>query len=109
MNPSSHVIQTLPEGLVLGVTIDELSFKAYVVISDPDINNVANFVPKEQFEEDGDLHVTAVESATEAREQVESLAFNMNLNDAAVFLCSDEPAYQATLEELGHDQASPLN
>lgn len=106
MNPSSHVIQSLPEGLILGVTIEELSFKAYVVISDPDINNVANFVPKEQFEDDGDLHVTAVENAAEAREQVEGLAFNMNLNDAAVFLCIDESAYLATLEELGHN---PIN
>ncbi|HEY9278599.1 MAG TPA: hypothetical protein VIP51_00880 [Eoetvoesiella sp.] len=101
MNPSSHLIQTLPGGVVLDVTIEDLNFKAYVVISEPDINNVAEFVPKQQFEEDGDLHVTAVSQADEAREQIEDLTFNMNLNDVAVFLCGNEQAYNATLEELG--------
>ncbi len=101
MNPSSHIIGTLEQGVILDVTMEELQFKAYVVISEPDVNRVADFVPQEQFEASGDLHVAAVARAGDAREQVEEITFNMNLNDGAVFLCQDQAAYTATLEELG--------
>ncbi|TAL86118.1 MAG: hypothetical protein EPN46_02720 [Candidimonas sp.] len=101
MNPSSQIIGTLEQGVVLDVAMEELQFKAYVVISEPDVNRVADFVPREQFETSGDLHVAAVSDAHDAREQVEEITFNMNLNDGAVFLCQDQAAYAATLEELG--------
>ncbi|MEO6985274.1 MAG: hypothetical protein ABI155_08005 [Paralcaligenes sp.] len=101
MTPSSHIVGTLAQGVVLDVTMEELQFKAYVVISDPDVNRVADFVPHEQFENGGDLHVAAVAQADDAHKQVEDITFNMNLNDGAVFLCQDQAAYTATLEELG--------
>jgi len=103
MKAFSRIIQTLDRGVLLDVTIEELTCRAYVVVSDPDLERVADFVPASQFEEDGDVHVTAVASADEARRQVEDLAFNMNIGDAAVFLCGDDSAYAATLEELGQN------
>ena len=104
MKAISRIIQTLENGVVLDVAIEELTCRAYVVVSEPDLEHVAHFVPASQFEQDGDVHVTAVSSAAEARQQVEDLAFNMNIGDAAVFLCQDDSAYQAILEELGQDQ-----
>lgn len=109
MNASSHIIGTLRKGVVLDVTLEDLQFKAYVVISKPDINLVADFIPQEQFEADGDLHVAAVVAPGDAREQVQDVTFNMNMNDGAVFLCIDQSAYAATLEELGQPQPNALN
>ena len=109
MTASSHIIGTLRKGVVLDVTLEDLQFKAYVVISKPDINLVADFIPQEQFEADGDLHVAAVVAPGDAREQVQDVTFNMNMNDGAVFLCIDQSAYAATLEELGQPQPNALN
>jgi len=96
----SHSLALHPLGVVVDVVIEELRFKAYVVVSEPDINLVADFVPREQFDADGDLHVTAVADSSEAHSQIEDLAFNMNQGDAAVFLCADQAAYEAALEAL---------
>lgn len=103
MKPHSHVKSVLEHGLVLDVTIEDLSFVAYVVISEPDINRVADFVPQEHFESGGDLHVTAVETPHDAPTQIQDMAFNMNIGDSVVFLCSDQATYQETLQELGQD------
>lgn len=103
MKAYSRIIETLDQGVLLDVTIEELTCSAYVVISPPDIERVAQFVPASRFEEEGDVHVTAVDSADDARQQVEDLAFNMNIGDAAVFLCRDTAAYEATLDELGQN------
>ena len=103
MKAISRILDTLDQGVLLDVAIEELTCRAYVVVSAPDLDLVADFVLASQFEQGGDVHVTAVASATEARQQVEDLAFNMNIGDTAVFLCQDEAAFQATLEELGQD------
>ena len=101
MKAHSRILRALDQGVVLDVTIEELTCSAYVVISPPDLELVAQIVPASQFEQEGEVHVTAVESADQARQQVEDLAFNMNIGDTAVFLCQDTAAYEATLEELG--------
>lgn len=101
MNALSHIVETLEHGLVLDVTIEDLQFRAYVVLSEPDIDRVADFVPKEQFEQDGDVHVAAIYQADEAQEQIQDITFNMNPGDAAVFLCVNPQAYLDALEELG--------
>lgn len=101
MQAYSHIIEQLPEGAALDVTIEELNFRAYVVISEPDIDLVTHFVPAELFEQGG-VHVTAVASVDDAAEQVEDLAFNMNMGDTAVFLCADTTTCTAVLEELGY-------
>ncbi|MYN12237.1 hypothetical protein GSY71_03600 [Pusillimonas sp. TS35] len=103
MNTSAHsrLVDTLERGVVLDVTVEELQFRAYVVVSEPDLERVADFVPREQFEQDGDLHVAAVAEPSAAAEQVEDIAFNMNQGDAAVFLCGTQAAYETTLDALG--------
>ncbi len=103
MNPLSRLVDTLEQGAILDVTIEELQFRAYVVVSEPDIERVADFVPKEQFEQDGDVHVAAIAQPDQAREQIQDIAFNMNPGDAAVFLCADVSVFRNTLEELGQD------
>ncbi len=109
IQPQSTLVDTLEQGLILDVQIEDLQFTAYVVISAPDINLVADFVPAEQFEQDGDVHVTAVSHPDEVRTQIQDLAFNMNMGDAAVFLCGNAKVYQQTLEELGHQAPDQLN
>jgi len=101
MHPTSQIVDTLKQGLILDVTIEDLTFRSYVVVSAPDIELVADFVPPEQFDEDGDVHVTAVSHPDEALTQVEDIAFNMNPGDAAVFLCGNRNSYDRTLEVLG--------
>ncbi|WP_083812410.1 hypothetical protein [Pusillimonas sp. T7-7] len=108
-HPQSTLIDTLEHGVILDVVIEDLQFRAYVVISEPDINLVADFVPAEQFEQDGDVHVTAISHPDESLVQIQDMAFNMNLGDAAVFLCGNEQVYRHTLEELGQHTASQLN
>lgn len=103
MKPHSHVKSVLEHGLVLDVTLEDLTFIAYVVISEPDIHRVADFVSRDHFENEGDLHVTAVETPDDAHTQVQDMAFNMNIGDVVVFLCADQTSYQETLEELGQD------
>ncbi|MGP1614946.1 MAG: hypothetical protein ACTS5Y_07835 [Pollutimonas bauzanensis] len=109
MNALSHVVETLEHGLVLDVTVEDLQFRAYVVLSEPDINRVADFVPRDQFERDGDVHVAAIHQADEARGQIQDITFNMNPGDAAVFLCVNQQAYLDALEELGLAAPEPLN
>ncbi|RTZ47904.1 hypothetical protein EKL30_02685 [Candidimonas sp. SYP-B2681] len=101
MNVHSHIVETLQQGVVLDVSIEDLHFRAYVVLSEPDINLVADFVPPEQFEQDGDVHVAAISHPDEVHEQIQDITFNMNPGDAAVFMCSDQRTYLDALEELG--------
>ncbi len=96
----SRTLAPAANGVVLDVALEELRFTAYVVVSVPDVELVADFVPGEQFDAGGDLHVTAIADESEAASQVEELAFNMNPGDAAVFLCANEAAYDAAIQEL---------
>ncbi len=101
MQATSQIISTLPEGLVLEVQIEDLNFKAYVVVSEPDIHQMTRFVSPEAYAQANDWHVAAIASADEAESQVTDIAFNMNLDDAAVFLCVNPKAYHAALQALG--------
>ncbi len=97
----SQITENLEQGFVLDVTIEELTFKVYAVVSEPDIERVADFVPAEQFEQPGDVHVTSIALPEEADQQFEDLAFNMNIGDTLVFLCQDEACLEAVLLTLG--------
>lgn len=99
--PASQVIRPLDAGVVLSVRHGELDFTAYVVISEPDLDLLANFVPQEQFQQDGDVHVAAVADPRDAPTILEDIAFNMNPGDCAVFMCSDAATYGNMLHELG--------
>lgn len=99
--PASQVIRTIDAGVVLSVTHGELDFTAYVVISEPDLERIAEFVPEEQFQQDGDVHVAAVADPHDAPTILEDIAFNMNPGDCAVFMCADAETYGNMLHELG--------
>lgn|SRR5690554_1565852 len=107
MHTLSHVISVLDQGLVLDVTRDELDFTAYVVVSEPDLNRVADIVPQDHYDRHGSLHVAAIDATDDAHTQITDITFNMNPGDAAVFLCRDEATYIAALEELGQQNHSP--
>jgi len=108
MQAHSTLLSVLPEGVILDVTIEELTFRAYVVVSEPDIDQVARFVTPDDYALANDWHVTAVFSPEDAAEQVEDIAFNMSPNDAAVFLCADRTAQTATLHVLGQPVSDGL-
>lgn len=92
--------------MVLDVALGELAFTAYVVVSEPDLDRVADIVPPENYEKHGNVHVAAIDAAGDAPVQISDLAFNMSPGDAAVFLCHDESAYVAALKELGQHGTS---
>jgi len=104
----SRLVAELDHGKVLDVTIETLVFRAYVVVSPPDIERVADFVPESQFAQDGDVHVTAVSYPGEAASQLEDIAFNMNQGDTAVFLCGNDAACEAMLCVLNAPGSQPL-
>lgn len=106
MQTHSHVISVLNQGLILDVTLGELHFTAYVVVSEPDLDRVADVVSREDYDRHGNLHVAAIEVAQDAPEQISDLAFNMNPGDAVVLLCRDEAAYASALHELGQQSIS---
>lgn len=97
----STILDTLEQGLILQVDLVELSFQAYVAIREANIDKVAGLVSEENYARANNWHVTAIEQPEEAQQQVENLAFNMDLGDAAVFLCTNTAACQATLAALG--------
>src|SRR5690606_15624478 len=84
--PQSTIVDTLAQGLILDVRMEDLQFTAYVVVRGPDINLVGDVVPAEQFDQDGDVRVTAISRPDEVRSQIQDIVFNRSLGDAAVFL-----------------------
>lgn len=103
MQVQSEVLRTIPAGSVLQISLDEHTVWAYVVISEPDLERVAEFVPPEQFEAGGDIHVMAIAQASDAAELVQEVLFNMNPGDTVVFLCHDLLSRQAVLDEFGQN------
>lgn len=106
MQTQSHVISVLSQGLVLDVTIGELSITAYVVVSEPDLDRIADIVPPESYEQHENLHAIAIETEHSAHDQITELAFNMMPGDAAVLMCKNDAAYVAALHELGQIHTS---
>ncbi len=97
----SEIIDIQELGVILDLTMEGHLFKVYAYISEPDLERVADIVPAEQFEKEGDVHVTAIASPDEAQRQFEDLAFNMNIGDTLVFLCDDGTCLAAVLQALG--------
>ncbi len=98
----SHAVSRFESGIVLDVIADDLPLRAYVAICEPDPEAVTAFVPPEQFEKGGNLHVAAIDSAESAADIVTDVLFNMDPDDAAAFLCADTKSWAATLERLGY-------
>jgi|GEM_PF-418673 len=98
---SSQILSTLKDGVVLNIDSDEIGFTAYILISEPDLNIVAQLMPQEEYEQFGNVHVAAVNSPDDALDEVSELTFNLAAGDAAIFLCANEAAFQRTLREFG--------
>lgn len=101
MQVQSEVLRTIPAGSVLQISLDEHTVWAYVVLSEPDLERVAEFVPPEQFEISDDVHVMAITLPEDAADLVQEVLFNMNPRDTVVFLCHDLACRQAVLDEFG--------
>ena len=109
MKISSHVVSRFDTGIVLDVVADDLPVRAYVAISEPDLEAVTAFVPPEQFENGANLHVAAIESEQAVAATLEDVLFNMEADDAVALLCADAESWLATVEALGYEaDASPL-
>jgi hypothetical protein len=103
----SRLISHLDRGLVLDITLEDLSFRVYVAQREADVEQVAELVPAEQFQGDGDVHVAAIHDGDDASEQIQDVLFNLNPGDAIVFLCTGPQAYADALAEFGQpDPAS---
>uniref|UniRef100_UPI00333F04BD hypothetical protein n=1 Tax=Castellaniella defragrans TaxID=75697 RepID=UPI00333F04BD len=97
----SRLVDRLDQGYVLDITLEDLDFRVYVALRDADVEHVAALVPPERFEQDGDVHVAAIDDGDDASERIQDVLFNLNPGDAIVFLCTGPGAYRETLAELG--------
>ena len=101
MSPHNHLINTLPEGAVLQAHLDGCPIQAYVVVSEPNIDRVADILPQERFDADGDIHVMAVAQPEDARATIDDVSQNINANDTIVFLCIDTATKDEVLKQFG--------
>ncbi|VFR22481.1 hypothetical protein ANDA3_2023 [plant metagenome] len=90
-------------GVALESTVEGHVISTYVVISEADLNALAEIVPAEQFESDAQIHAAAVNNVDQAYDQVGEVLENMDPGDVAVFLCSEVETYDAALDVLGYD------
>lgn len=101
MSPTNHLIATLPDGAVLQVYLDGCPIQAYIVVSEPNIDRVADIVPQERFDEDGDIHVMAVAQPQDASAMIDDVSQNLTANDTIVFLCFDVATKNEVLKQFG--------
>ncbi|MGO3871879.1 MAG: hypothetical protein ACTJH7_17485 [Alcaligenes sp.] len=107
MQIQSQIIEQTDSAYVLEITLEEEhKVWAYLAISEPDLDAVAQIVPPKQFEAGGDVHVMAIAQAEDAPREVEEVLFSMNPNDRVVFLCADEASVTAVLNEFGQTDSS---
>src|SRR5690606_16336129 len=102
----SRLVDHLDQGYVLDITLEDLDFRVYVALRDADVEHVAGLVPPERFQQDGDVHVAAIDDDDDASEQIQDVLFNLNPGDTLVFLCTGADAYRDALAELGVTQPS---
>jgi hypothetical protein len=93
----------LTTGIALRTTLDGEFIRSYVVVSPPDLDVIADVVPRVEVEAGGEIHATAVSDPASAAEQVGDVLDNINPGDIAVFLCANQAAYEAALQLLGYD------
>ncbi|MBO9355244.1 hypothetical protein GG851_14725 [Bordetella petrii] len=97
----SRQIAAIAGGLALETTLDGERIDTYVVTGAPDLEMVADIVPREKVEAGAEIHVAAVDAVDIAQEQVDQVLENLNPGDVAVFLCADADAFNAALDLLG--------
>ncbi|GAA5092714.1 MULTISPECIES: hypothetical protein [Paenalcaligenes] len=101
MSQTNQLISTLNEGAVLQVYVDGCLVHAYVVVSEPNIDRVADIVPQERFDADGDIHVMAVGQPQDASAMIDDVSQNLNAEDTVVFLCIDHATKDEVLKQFG--------
>lgn len=96
----SHLVSLVDQGHILDISLEDLDFRVYVALREPDVEEVAKLVPAERFEQ-GEVHVMAINAQDDAPAQIQDALFNLNPGDTLVFLCTDAPAYENALAEFG--------
>ncbi|AKQ55246.1 hypothetical protein [Bordetella hinzii] len=88
-------------GLSLETTMDGASFGVYVVLGEPDLDAIADFVPPEALAEGASIHAASVDTVDGAQEQIDEVLENLNPADVVVFFCADADCFAAALDLLG--------
>lgn len=101
MDIISTKIADINGGVALDTQLDGENVSTYVVTGVMDLEAIADIVPSEKVDAGAEIHVTLVEDGAMAEDQVDQVLENLNPGDAAVFLCADDGAYEATLDLLG--------
>jgi hypothetical protein len=97
----SKLAQPVEGGVLLDVSADALTVRAYVVISAVDFSVIEKLVPAEVFESGAQVHVAGIQSNTDIAEEVIQILENMSPQDIVVYLCEDALAYGECLAALG--------
>jgi hypothetical protein len=97
----SKLAQPVEGGVLLDVSADALTVRAYVVISAVDFSVIEKLVPAEVFESGAQVHVAGIQSNTDIAEEVIQILENMSPQDIVVYLCEDALAYGECLAVLG--------
>ncbi|MGB3835751.1 hypothetical protein [Castellaniella sp.] len=103
----SQLIARIDRGAILDITLENLPFRVYVAQRPADVQQVADIVPAQQFQGEGDVHVAAVNDTDDVASQIQDVLFNLNPGDAIVFLCTSAQAYADTLAEFGQSPDTP--
>jgi len=101
MDIISTKVADIDGGVALETTLDGERIDTYVVTGVSDLEAIADIVPYEKVDAGAEIHVTAVDDIDMAQELIDQVLENINPGDVAVFLCSDEDAYNAALDLLG--------
>jgi hypothetical protein len=97
----SKLAQPVEGGVLLDVSADALTVRAYVVISAIDFSVVERLIPSEVFESGVQVHVAGIQRNTDIAEEVIQILENMSPQDIVVYLCEDALAYGECLAVLG--------
>jgi hypothetical protein len=97
----SKLAEPVEGGVLLDVSADALTVRAYVVISAVDFSVIEKLVPAEVFESGVQVHVAGIQSNTDIAEEVIQILENMSPQDIVVYLCEDALAYGECLAVLG--------
>jgi len=97
----STLAETVEGGVLLDVSADDLTVRAYVVISPIDLTTVEKLIPAAVFESGAQVHVAGIQQGTDVAEEVIQILENMSPEDIVVYLCEDALLYGETLATLG--------
>jgi len=97
----SILAESVDGGVLLDVSADDLTVRAYVVISVIDLSVVEKLVPAVVFESGVQVHVAGIQRNTDIAEEVIQILENMAPQDIVVYLCEDALTYGECLAVLG--------